>query len=70
MFRNISFAAIAALALNRGRCRPCIRPEVVVTVAMAADTAMHGRFGHGHGGHWGHRHGRFFGSPFYIGGSC
>jgi hypothetical protein len=32
---------------------------------------MHGG-GHGHGGHWGghHRHGRFFGSAFYVGGSC
>jgi hypothetical protein len=36
---------------------------------------MHGGgFWHGHGGywghHWGHRHSRFFGSSFHIGGSC
>ena len=55
MFRKIAFAAAAALALT--------------AAAVAPAAAGHGG---GHGGHWGghHRHGRFFGSAFYVGGSC
>src|SRR6266436_1219129 len=65
MFRKISFAAIAALALTAA---------VVAPASAGGHGGGHGMHGggHGFGGHWGggHRHGRYFGSAFYVGGSC
>jgi hypothetical protein len=57
------------------------RKTALVTLAAASIAAVapsaasaHGMGGHGggHGGHWGgnFRHGRFYRSGFYIGGSC
>jgi hypothetical protein len=59
MFRKIALVTLAAAS--------------IAAVAPSAASA-HGMGGHGggHGGHWGgnFRHGRFYRSAFYIGGSC
>ena len=74
MFRKISLAVVAALALTAAAIAPASAG------GHGGGHGMHGG-GHwggghwggghwGHGGYWGHRHGRFFGSSFYVGGSC
>ncbi len=69
MFRKISFAAIAALALTAAAVAPASAGGG--HGGHGGGHGMHGGgFGHGHGGYWGHRHSRFFGSSFHVGGSC
>jgi hypothetical protein len=62
MFRKISLAVVAALALT------------AAAVAPASAGGGHGHGGHGHGhhghGHHGHGHHHHFGKSFYVGGSC
>ncbi len=66
MFRKISFAAIAALALTAAAVAPASAGG-----GHGGGHGVHGG-GHGFGGHWGggYRHGRYYGSAFYVGGSC
>ena len=65
MFRKISFAAVAALALTAAAVAPASAGG-----GHGGHGGGHSMHGGGHGGYWGHRHGRFFGSSFYVGGSC
>ena len=63
MFRKISFAVVAAIALGAAAMSP----------ASAGGKHGHGHGHHGHGhGHGKHRiHPHFYGSSaFYIGGDC
>ena len=72
MFRKISFAAFAALALTAAAVVPASAGHGGGghSGGHGGGFSMHSG-GHGHGGYWGgHRHGRFFGSAFYAGGSC
>jgi hypothetical protein len=68
MLRKISFAAIAALALTAAAVAPA---SAHGSGGHGGGHGMHGG-GHGFGGQWsgGHRHGRFYGSAFYAGGTC
>ncbi len=70
MFRKISFAAIAALALTAAAVAPASAGGG--HGGHGGGHGMHGggHWGGGHGGYWGHRHSRFFGSSFHVGGSC
>jgi hypothetical protein len=70
MFRKISLAAVAALALTAAAVAPASAGGG--HGGHGGGHGMHGggHWGGGHGGYWGHRHGRFYGSSFYVGGSC
>ena len=71
MFRKISLAIVAALALTAAAVAPASAG------GHGGHGGGHGLHGGGHwgggqwghlGGHWGHR--RFYGSSFYVGASC
>ena len=76
MFRKLSLAVVAALALTAAAVAPA---SAGGHGGHGGGHGMHGgghwggghgHWGGGHWGHWGHRHSRFFGSSFYVGGSC
>ena len=67
MFRKISFAIVAALALSAA----AMSPASAGGHAGHGGHGMHGGHGGHHGGHWGGGFRRFYGSSaFYVGGDC
>jgi hypothetical protein len=66
MFGKIALVTLAAASIA------AVVPSAASAHGMGGHGGGHGMHMGGHGGHWGgnFRHGRFYRSAFYIGGSC